>query len=63
MDIGVWETALIAVDRTDFCTTANERVYITAIGCEIEFDGTRGLYPKRYISTPAQANVTRQAVG
>src|SRR5271154_1776203 len=26
-----------------FCTTASERVYITAIGCEIGFDGTRGL--------------------
>jgi hypothetical protein len=26
-----------------FCTTANEKVYITAIGCETEFGGTRGL--------------------
>lgn len=27
-----------------FCTTANERVYITASGCELEFAGTRGLW-------------------
>ena len=26
-----------------FCTTANERVYITASGCETECGGTRGL--------------------
>lgn len=26
-----------------FCTTANERVYITASGCEIGFGGTHGL--------------------
>ncbi len=27
--------------RPSFCTTANERVYITAEGCEIEFGGSR----------------------
>ena len=26
-----------------FCTTANERVYITAMGCELGFGGPRGL--------------------
>jgi hypothetical protein len=26
-----------------FCPPENERVYITAIGCDIEFGGTRGL--------------------
>jgi hypothetical protein len=35
-------------DREDvtgpsFCTSSNERVYITAIGCEIEFGGAREL--------------------
>ena len=29
--------------RPTFCTTANERVYITASGREIEFGGTTGL--------------------
>ena len=33
----------VAVTGPSFCTTASERVYITAIGCEIGFDGTRGL--------------------
>jgi gas vesicle protein len=31
------------VTRPSFCTTASERVYIAASGCEIEFGGTRGL--------------------
>jgi len=31
------------VTGPSFCTTANERVYITASGCETEFVGTRGL--------------------
>ncbi len=31
------------VTRPSFCTTASERVYITASGCETEFGGTRGL--------------------
>ena len=26
-----------------FCTSSSERVYITAIGCEIGLGGTRGL--------------------
>ena len=26
-----------------FCTTTNERVYITARACELEFGATRGL--------------------
>jgi len=26
-----------------FCTSSSERVYITAIGCEIEFGGAREL--------------------
>ena len=26
-----------------FCISSSERVYITAIGCEIEFGGARGL--------------------
>ena len=28
------------VTRPSFCTTASERVYITALGCETEFGGT-----------------------
>jgi len=31
------------VTSPSFCTTVNERVYITAIGCETEFGGTRRL--------------------
>jgi hypothetical protein len=31
------------VTRPIFCTTANERVYITAQGCETELGGTKGL--------------------
>jgi len=34
---------VMSVTRPSFCTTASERVYITASGCEIEFGGTRGL--------------------
>ena len=29
--------------RPSFCTTASERVYITATDCEIKMDGTKGL--------------------
>ena len=31
------------VTRSSFCTTASERVYITATDCEIKMDGTKGL--------------------
>ena len=31
------------VTSPSFCTTANERVYITATGCEIEFGDAHGL--------------------
>ena len=31
------------VTRPSFCTTASERVYITATDCEIKMDGTKGL--------------------
>jgi hypothetical protein len=31
------------VTRPSSCTTVNERVYITAMGCELGFGGTRGL--------------------
>ena len=34
----------VGVTGPSFCTTANERVYITAIGSEIEFGGTSGLW-------------------
>jgi hypothetical protein len=32
-----------ALTSPSFCTSFNERVYITAIGCEIGLGGTRGL--------------------
>ncbi len=32
-----------SVTSLSFCTSFTERVYITAIGCEIGFDGTKGL--------------------
>ena len=34
---------LSALTSPSFCTRANERVYITARGCETEFGGTREL--------------------
>jgi catechol 2,3-dioxygenase-like lactoylglutathione lyase family enzyme len=36
--------AAVHLTRPSFCSTANERVYITAIGSEIEFGGTSGLW-------------------
>ena len=33
----------LKVTGPSFCTTANERVYITAMGCELELSGLRGL--------------------
>jgi hypothetical protein len=41
--VGVRENPLWRVTSPSFCTTVNERVYITAIGCEIGLGGTRGL--------------------
>ncbi len=35
--------AATGVTSPSFCTTTNERVYITARACELEFGGTRGL--------------------
>jgi hypothetical protein len=32
-----------ALTSPSFCTSSSERVYITAMGCEIELGGTRGL--------------------
>ena len=39
----LWELRCVVVTSPSFCTTVNERVYITAIGCETEFGGTRRL--------------------
>ena len=33
--------AIGPVTSPSFCTSSSERVYITAIGCEIEFGGAR----------------------
>ena len=33
----------VGMTRPSFCTTANERVYITARACELEFGATKGL--------------------
>jgi PAS domain S-box-containing protein len=37
------EVIQLLMTRPSFCTTASERVYITASGCETEFGGTMGL--------------------
>ncbi len=37
------ENHSVALTRPSFCTTASERVYITATDCEIKMDGTKGL--------------------
>jgi len=36
-------TSIPKLTSPSFCTTASERVYITANGCEIEFGGAHGL--------------------
>ncbi len=47
-----WRSRIISTDKfrvidfltcPSFCTSPNERVYITAVGCEIGFGDTRGL--------------------